>query len=82
MKKDGKIVKLIEVEEFKEEMKIVEEYCKFVRKTLRTISKMEQLNSNDIDECIEKIDSIETYAHAKANGDELKAKMSFIFGSF
>ena len=80
MKNDGKIVKLIEVEEFRKEMKTVEEYCEFISKTLSSISKKEELNSNDIEECIEKVDMIRTYAVAKANGDEFQASMSFIFG--
>lgn len=79
MKNKGNIVKLIEVKEFEEDMKIIEKYCEFISETLRTISRMEELNSNDIDKCIEKIDSIKTYAMAKVNGNDLQAKMSFIF---
>ncbi|WP_373205908.1 hypothetical protein [Clostridium tertium] len=82
MEEKEKIVQLIEIEEFQKDMKKIEEYCKFIEKTLRTISKMERLNSLDIEKSIEQIDMIKSYVSAKAKGDELKAKMSFIFGDY
>lgn len=79
MENDRKLVKLIEVNEFKDDLKKIEEYCDFISKTLFKLSKKESVYLEDIKKCIDRADRIRSYASFKASGDDHLAFTSFVF---
>lgn len=72
-------VKLIKTESFKEDMEKIQRYCESVHDTLWKLSKYETVYLEDLKDCIEKIDKIRRYALHKHKGDEVQAKVQFLF---
>ena len=79
MEDDKTLVRLVDIEDLKEEMQTIGKYCDFIDETLRKLSRKEKIYLHDLKKCIERIERIRTYAVSKANGDDLQAKMSFVF---
>ena len=79
MENNKTLVKLIDVNEFKGDLKKIEEYCDFIGKTLFKLSKKENIYLEDIEKCIDRADRIRSYAIYKLSGDDHLAFTSFVF---
>lgn len=79
MKDDKTLVKLIDVEEFKRDMKTIEKYCDFIDTTLRKLSQKESVYLKDLNKCIERINNIKRYALFKSDGNDIMASVSFLY---
>ncbi len=79
MKENEEIVKLVDVKELDNDMKKIEEYCKFIDKTLRKLSIKEEIYLKDLEKCIDRVDRIRSYAIYKLSGNDHLALTSFLY---